>query len=444
MAAQLEMNSTLKTRTPFRGWHVVGALFVIGFMLYGGGLYSFILFVPPIAKEFHWSSAGTAGLVSAFWISAPLSLWAAPLIRRFGEKRLVIAGILIEAISLMVLFTASSLWEMYLLRALAGLGKVIFAITLPVIISKWFSRRFGLAVAVMFSGWNFGGLGLAVLTQYLLSNIGWRATSVSLGVAQLVIALPIALWGLKAASAAEIGQNLDGDSTSQVDHIPDITEVSIPDLSTAPSQPRYFELLRDLIKRPAFLIIMIASSIFYLVPGGVVVHQAAIIEGTQGTAYVASYVLGLTAGCTAIGAIIGGWLFDKFPVKLTAFVTFSLLGGGILCLLAGTYNASPVLLILHAIMFGLGGGMGDIFWLTLLKRRIPNPLFATGWGIWYFLQLAFNVVAPVCAGMIFDNTKSYPFMLAVEVAVLVIPFALALSLAGWRKRSQDGRPASIS
>src|ERR1700722_19002926 len=87
----------------FQGWDVVVALFVVGFMLYGGGFYSFILFVPPIANEFHWSSAGTAGLVSAFFLSAPLSLWAAPLITRFGEKRLIITGIIIEAVCLMLI-----------------------------------------------------------------------------------------------------------------------------------------------------------------------------------------------------------------------------------------------------------------------------------------------------------------------------------------------------
>src|SRR5215468_5930125 len=111
----------------FRGWYVVAALFAGGFALYGAGLYSFILFVNPLAAEFNWSHAATGGLVSAFWLSAPLSLFAEPLIRRFGSKRLVCAGIVIEAVSLMCLFLATHLWEMYLLRALAGLGKVLYA-----------------------------------------------------------------------------------------------------------------------------------------------------------------------------------------------------------------------------------------------------------------------------------------------------------------------------
>src|SRR5712672_2970133 len=108
------------------GWYVVAALFIGGFALYGAGLYSFILFVTPLSQEFHWSRAATGGLVSAFWLSAPLALVADPLIRRFGVKRLAATGIVVEAVCLILLFSASHLWQMYLLRALAGLGKVLY------------------------------------------------------------------------------------------------------------------------------------------------------------------------------------------------------------------------------------------------------------------------------------------------------------------------------
>ena len=67
--------------------------------------------------------------------------------------------------------------------------------------------------------------------------------------------------------------------------------------------------------------------------------------------------------------------------------------------------------------------------MTLIKRRFPNELFVGAWGIWYFLQLVFVVVAPACAGAIFDFTKSYPFMLLIAIGILAIPLSLVLLLA---------------
>jgi MFS family permease len=420
------------SRALFQGWYVVGALFLVGFMLYGGGLYSFILFVPPLAKEFHWSSAGTGALVSAFFLSAPLSLCAVPLIRRFGEKQLIIIGIIIEAMSLMMLISVSSLWQMYLLRALAGFGKVLFAITLPIIISKWFSRRFGLAVAIMYSGWHLGGLGLAPLTEYLLSNVGWRATSVALGIVQLTIALPVTLWGLCAPSAADLGVQLDGDPAP---HVEGRRQMAAEKTTSSP--PHYLQLLRELVKHPAFQIIVIASPMYYLTYGGVLVHQAAVIEGSGATAFAASMVLGITAACAALGAVFGGWIFDEFSLTRNTLVAFSLLSTGVLCLLIATYKPSVGFLTMHAIVFGLAIGCGDIFWITLIKRRIPNGLFASAWGIWYFLQLTFIIIAPVCAGAIVDFTKSYRCMLMIETAILAVPLSLALLLASSRVKSDD-------
>jgi len=58
----------------YYGWKVLAALFMAGFMVYGGGLWSFVLFVLPLTQEFHWNRAATGGLVTAFWLSAPLIL----------------------------------------------------------------------------------------------------------------------------------------------------------------------------------------------------------------------------------------------------------------------------------------------------------------------------------------------------------------------------------
>ncbi len=76
----------------YYGWRVVAALFVVGMMVYGGGLYAFTVFVPALTAEFGWSRATMGGLVSIFWLTAPLSVFGSYLAVRFGSYRLIVTG----------------------------------------------------------------------------------------------------------------------------------------------------------------------------------------------------------------------------------------------------------------------------------------------------------------------------------------------------------------
>ena len=88
---------------------------------------------------------------------------------------------------------------------------MLYAINLPVVVSRWFSRKFGLAIAVVFAGWNIGGLVLAPITEYLIRAFGWREASMLLGMGLLIVALPPTAWFLRVPSAAAMGLPIDGE-----------------------------------------------------------------------------------------------------------------------------------------------------------------------------------------------------------------------------------------
>ena len=429
------MSSSRSRSTLFRGWYVVAALFIGGFALYGAGLYSFILFVTPLSEEFHWSRAATGGLVSAFWLSAPLALVTDPLIRRFGVKRLAATGIVVEAVCLILLFSASHLWQMYLLRALAGLGKVLYAINLPIILSRWFSRRFGLALAMMYCGWHLGGLALAPVTDHLIRALGWRGASMVLGGSLLLIALPPTLWALRVESAADIGVGLDGDRASIS------TEGRTNDVHTADRLEASSTILSRLMRDRAFQLVMAATLVYYLTYSGVLAHQAAVVEGAGVSARGASMVLGATAGFAAVGALLIGWIIDRFALPWATIFQYGLMAAGVSCLLAITQFPTSWLLAVHAVTFGLAVGGTDVYWITMLKRRIPNSLFQRAWGIWYFLELAVVVVAPAGAGYIYDLTGSYVTALIAELGILVAPIALCLVVSFHPELPGECKPA---
>src|ERR1700691_2315428 len=195
----------------YHGRKVLAALFMAGFMVYGGGLYCFVLLVPPLTEEFHWSRAATGGLVTAFWLSAPLILLGGSAIKRFGATRLLIAGILIEAACLAMLSTVSTFGEMYLLRVAMGVGKVMFAVTLPYTVSRCFSRHYSLGLGIVWAGWHVGGLVLVPITGLIIAHYSWRVACLVIVAGLLTIGLAPMLATQGPRSPKDLGLGLDGD-----------------------------------------------------------------------------------------------------------------------------------------------------------------------------------------------------------------------------------------
>ena len=419
--AECVVRAPESTSRVFRGWYVVAALFACAFIMYGAGMYSFMLFVRPISERFHWGPAATGGLVSAFWVTAPLSLLTDRLIRHFGLKRLVTSGIVIEAAALICLFTASHLWEMYLLRVLAGLGKVLLAITLPIIVSKWFSRRFGTAMALVYSGWFFSGIVFAPAAHFLIHAIGWRAASTVLGVVVLV-ALPPALWMLRVESATDIGLGTDGDP------LPIATSVAKPaiDDHRTVSGPR--PVRSSLWRRRPFQLIAVSRTFYYLIISGPFVYQTAIVGTSGAFVRTASVLLGFTAASIGTGELLSGYLVDRLSWIWAMAIQFVLLGIGVSALLIFTHHGSGWWLAVNAVCFGLAYGGSDPFWTTTLKRRVPAEQFQQAWGPIYFLGLTASVVWPLCFGWLRDLSGGYVVPLATSLALVAVPLSLSLTV----------------
>ncbi len=393
-------------------WCIVASLSLTGFMMYGGGLYAFIVLANPVAQEFHWGRASVGGLVSAFWLSAPLALWAGPLIERFGVRRLTIAGLIIEALALASVAGATELWQIYALRALAGLGKVLFAITIPVILGQWFSRRFGIALALSFAGWSLGGLLMAPLTQWLIDDAGWRTAAIIVAAAVLLAPLLPAYWAAGFYRGARSPADQSDRGRSQA-----------AGAGSANSQPDHHlaSSLKALRDNRTFTWIAGAGAVYFLTYTGLLAHQPDVITSSSISTDIASSALGTTAGIAAIGCVLIGWLADRMPVQRLSVVLIGLMLSGALLLLAATVKPSTPLLLLHIVCFGAAVGGSDVYWATAVKRSLTQDLFPVAYGIWYFISLASAVAGPMLLGFVFDATHDYFATIGFESALLLVP-----------------------
>jgi MFS family permease len=406
----------------YHGRKVLAALFMAGFMVYGGGLYCFVLLVPPLTEEFHWSRAATGGLVTAFWLSAPLILLGGSAIKRFGATRLLITGIVVEALCLGLLSTVSTFGEMYLLRVAMGIGKVMFAVTLPYAVSRWFLRHYSLALGLAWSGWHVGGLVLAPITGWIILHYGWRVACLTIVAGLLTIGLGPILATRGPRSPREFGLGLDGDPlrhTQAAAPAPEETAAAaaIAD-SVAAAQPA--GRLRDLLGSSTFWMIAVTTLFFYVTYGGLLTHQPSVVEGAGFTPRLSSIVLGSTAGFAALGGLAGGWLLDRFSVRLVGIAMHLLLFAGALSLLWVARAHSAAALVAYAVCFGITIGGSDLYFVALLRRRFPTVSIAYSYSAWYFCEILTLSLSGPAAGRIFDLTGNYDATLALLAGSAVL------------------------
>jgi MFS family permease len=404
----------------YHGRKVLAALFMAGFMVYGGGLYCFVLLVPPLTQEFHWSRAATSGLVTAFWLSAPLILFGGAAIKRFGATRLLIAGILVEAVCVALLSTVSSFAEMYALRAAMGVGKVMFAVTLPYAVSRWFSRHYSLGLGIVWAGWHVGGLVLAPITGLIIVHYGWRAACLAIAAGLVTIGLLPTLMTQGPRSPREFGLGLDGDPTQPTAAI----SVAAPAAADAAENPP--GRLGDLLGSATFWMIALTTLFFYAAYGGLLTHEAAVVEGAGFTPRMSSWVLGSTAGFAAVGGMAGGWLLDRYSVRAVGVAMHLLLLAGALCLLWVARVHSAAALIGYAICFGITIGGSDLYFVALLRRRFPAVSIAYSYSAWYFCEILTLLLAGPAAGRIFDLTGNYDRTLALLAGSGAVALLLSL------------------
>jgi MFS family permease len=434
----------------YHGRKVLAALFMAGFMVYGGGLYCFVLLVPPLTAEFHWSRAATSGLVTAFWLSAPLILLGGAAIKRFGAARLLIAGILVEAVCVALLSTVSTFGEMYLLRAAMGVGKVMFAVTLPYAVSRWFSRHYSLGLGIVWAGWHVGGMVLAPITGLIIVHYGWRTACLAIAAGLLTIGLAPILATKGPRSPREFGLGLDGDPLPHIEATQtpappataraSTTAAAATTIATATTAAAAAATatadsaaaanpaghLSDLLGSATFWLIALTTLFFYATYGGLLTHEAAVVEGAGFTPSVSSWVLGSTAGFAAVGGMVSGWLLDRLSVRAVGIAMHLLLLAGAISLLWVARDHSVAALVAYAGCFGVTIGGSDLYFVALLRRRFPTVSVAYSYSAWYFCEILTLLLAGPAAGRVFDLTGNYDRTLALLAGSAVLAGVLSL------------------
>ena len=388
----------------FYGWWIVLATSIICMIGYGTWLYCFGVFFKPMASEFGWTRAETAGAYSFRGIqgglSSPIVGWA---VDKYGSRGVIVVGAIIAGFAFALMPLVHSLLGFYLVYGLllsVGMSSMLY---LPAwtVIAKWFRRRLSLAMAVLAVGAGVGGFVCAPASALLIAHFGWRPAFVFLGVAIWIIAIPLTL--LVRNSPEEMGLRPEGDApiddTPQDPAQPPRSQPGVPGFD-APVE----YTLGQAVRSSAFWMLSLAFFFFGMAHSTVVVHTVPALTDAGIPEQEAALSFGLVTLVSIIGRLAFGFLGDHVTKRYLFMVAYILTGAGLLVL---TNARTMGMVYLFIFLFGVGFGGTVPLMPAIRAEYFGRVALGKIQGFMNPVMMLAAAVGPIFAGYVFDTTGSY-------------------------------------
>src|SRR5512132_1312640 len=150
----------------------------------GVGMWSVIVALPAVQAEFGVArSAASLPYTMTMICFGFGGIFMGRLSDRFGIVVPVVAGAVCLVVGYVVASHATSLWQFALVQGLlVGVASSVAFAPLIAATSLWFTRRRGIAVAVIASGSYVAGTAWPPIVQHFIETQGWRRTYLGIGV----------------------------------------------------------------------------------------------------------------------------------------------------------------------------------------------------------------------------------------------------------------------
>ena len=395
------------SRSPdsFYGWHVVFAAFTAQFVASFGTLAGVGAFVTVIEREFATDASTISNAVGAsILLMGLLGPLVGRAIDRGNQRAIMLTGVIVMSLGLFATARAQTLWQLGIAFCVfVNLGIVLFG-PLPSIslVSRWFVRRRGLAVAIAVAGGTAASAVAPALSAWLigLESVGWRGAVNSYAIGCAVITLPVFLFFL-VKRPEELGQHPDGAATT-------IDEPEPEGGYTAAG------LLRD----RNFLVISIGMALLFTSPIVSMLHLVPYAEKDLGIdRQDATYIFAVLAVFSLLGKLAFGLVADRIDPRHALWIAVSLLVVSWTALVGSP--SYPMLLGIGALM-GLGVGALGPLHAVVIGAWFGRAGFGHVMGLGSLVALPLIAGSNPLAGWLVVATGDYRASFGVEAALLLL------------------------
>ena len=273
-----------------------------------------------------------------------------------------------------------------------------------VIANTWFTRRRTLAMSMITASVSVGGFLFTPLLAAAVVHWGWRPAAFGNGVAFLLLGLPMAL--LVRRSPESMGLQPDGD---RVEAIPVMKRA---EYSKSSAQQSFS--LSEAMHTSSFWFLTVGTTLRVIVLTAVTVHYIPILVWKGLSQTEAAFLLGVQAFLGIPITLSFGWLADRVnkPRLMAVCMLFAMLS---LVFLIFAQKEWHIRFFLP--LYSLVESTFPVNWSTV-GEYFGRANFAKIRGSMIFIQAWGAVVGPVIAGVIYDRTQSYSYLLWGLVGVL--------------------------
>ena len=416
------------TRKIFYGWHIVG----VGFICYLGSSFALSstlsIFLKPLTTEFGISRGVFSFIRSGeVMLSSVIAALVGPLIDRDGARWLIVTGALVGGTGFILLSQIQEFWQFMVIRWLpVTVGDTLISyMVVNVMISRWFIRKRGRAIAIANTGNGLAKASMPLLAVWLFALVGWRNTWMVFGLLTLaMVVLPAFL--LVRRSPEDMGLQPDG---ALAPHQPSPGKTPEQEALQAPAADITWTR-GEAVRTSTFWLLVITYGTVTFGIIGLNLHIYPYITDIGYSPKIAATVMGVMSLTQMAGNLIWGVVGEHIDVRKAAAAQFLLQVCGLGLALAPLGLASVYLgFVIYG--FGLGGILviRELLWADYFGRislgRVRNL------GI--MITRVFTTVGPPFFGFFHDYTGSYSLSFGVFIGALLLSAFLVLFIHPPRK-----------
>ena len=414
--------SEKKRRPIFYGWYLVVASIAANTIFSAAYFQGFGVLIIPIERTFGWdrwviSAAMSLRQLESGIVSPAVGL----LLDRVSSRKLIFWSAVISAFGFIGLGFTTGIVAFFLFIVVISLGAsgVSHAVTWPVIISRWFRRKRGLAMGLAVTGPIFGSP-IVILNAQIEEAHGWRVVLIGYGI---LILVGITLLSMLVRDRPEpYGLAPDGDP-------PEVDASTERPTGPSTRRPDSGLTLHAVVRTREFWLFTSYLSGTFTVNSAFQVHMIPYFQQDIGlSAAWAAVVMSMVFIISGIGRVGGGYLLDKMDYRLVLAVVAAMMGLSLLYLQVVDVRTVWATLP-FALMFGVSFGC-----LVPLRGAVGSIMFGTRaiGGVLGLLQgapIAAGVIGPLVMGIIFDLNGNYSVAIwgIIVISALMVPLSLAMA-----------------
>ncbi|MCY4464812.1 MAG: MFS transporter [Chloroflexi bacterium] len=294
--------------------------------------------------------------------------------RRFGNKQVMMMGLLVKAVSLGLLFFASSIWVVLLLRLITGFGRSMYTVSAHVYITNHVDLgQRGKAISMYGGTHRLGGFIGPAIGGLLAGMVGMRTTFLAVALATAIGFALVALFtrGKKSArrKSADDGHGF---------HIAAVFQQNARILASAGTAQVFGQMIRA--GRTVIIPLFAADAL------GLAVDQIGLI-------------ISISVAVDFSLFMVAGWLMDRYGRKFAIVPCFGIQALGMALV---PFAASFGGLLFAATLIGLGNGLGAGSMMTLGSDLSPARSRGEFLGVWRLIGDVGHTGAPLVVGVVAD------------------------------------------